>query len=998
MSPALRLYLAGAISDQIIPQKAIEAFHRNEFSRWLGVDLPLRKAKPIRLDALNLPDPDLPIPAITQAVLHFDQDKLVHILVLECDWRRPNKYAIHDSQTATADLQTRLHTYLQRVQEQLSEYSRSKRGLTLVILDSPGWNVRLQLPEDFGEDWYCAGLHAHSFSFLLKDRSFSLIDLWKMLRESRAIEKLGVRLTIWPDMLNYWSIWRAFGSTFWPETFDLRLCNAFGPDTSKIIETMRKIRVELNAHAACLPSGEWLRVERWVEDLSPSQDHNNPIYLDPISIVLGSLRCVIETSYGSWWVSSARPAFDPEDRNFLYFLWQGSAEWLLRIARSAAAWLPQASEPLEVRLLPVPKTILDASPNIEIVKATDDSVATIILPYTLLDKLMTIDNSGESIIVSALIDAVLVARSCSVAEADKKTWLANVMASPSLKMLHLTPRGDHAFKIDLVAERPSVRFLQDTDIAAAERQMRDALATIPKSKIHKDTTEVVGRTFVQAALHAKVDVHWRRCKETLRTLDRAQTLALVCRLIEGIHRDRITSERSAAARRQHYSESPEYELLARVTISNRDSAFRAYRVIAEMAVCECPVIDGRSPGLTDIDALAAEVTTLIEAAHDSDAVERELVTDGLFFRPDGAMMIGSGGANAFLRSYQLECIGESIALDIDSYSKLFERGHSDIGTLLDDDDLFMQAFKAEMGLPFTTAFKINYALQALAVEQQTYVISMNRSSIEERLAKEPHAINGSELASFLSCFGLFARDSWDTKPARPFTMSDIWPWIFERRLSLMLRPILITEQKDDPLLIYGVRQIDMGVRYAAILFETGDWPKSKLTTSQARAFVDAESNRRGLAFEVEIASLVREAGWTAIEQVSMRRLGASERLGNLDVLAISPDENRWLILECKWFGAARTPREIASWLQDFHGHPGDKLDRHLQRVEWIKINKSLVVSALKLSRTPDWIDGAIATTSPLPLQIKADLPTDATVLTRRFLKLHLRQHKSGLTT
>ena len=254
-----------------------------------------------------------------------------------------------------------------------------------------------------------------------------------MLREARALEASGIHVTIWPDMLAYWSIWRDFGSTFWPEALDLRAFDAFAPDTSKIVDVMRKIRIGANAHAARLPSGEWLRVERWIEELSPSQDYTKPIYLG--SGLDRTRRTALR--HRDWecsrWVASARPPFDPEDRQFLYLLWQGSAEWLLRIARTERNRLPQSMEPLEVRLLPVPDTITDAPSDIEVTVAPGIPVVTVILPPAFPERLMTVDNSGEAILVSVLIDALLAARGHQMPDADKSAWLAEIMVHPNLE-------------------------------------------------------------------------------------------------------------------------------------------------------------------------------------------------------------------------------------------------------------------------------------------------------------------------------------------------------------------------------------------------------------------------------------------------------------------------------------------------------------------------------------------------------------------------------------
>ena len=130
VSAALRLYLAHAIASGVVPQKAIEKFHADQFALWMGVDLPMRKAKWVEMAPLHLPEPELDIPGLIHTVLRFDEDKLVHILVLECVWRDPPKYNVHDAQEVPAKLQKDLADYLRVVCDKLSNDMGIGRGFT----------------------------------------------------------------------------------------------------------------------------------------------------------------------------------------------------------------------------------------------------------------------------------------------------------------------------------------------------------------------------------------------------------------------------------------------------------------------------------------------------------------------------------------------------------------------------------------------------------------------------------------------------------------------------------------------------------------------------------------------------------------------------------------------------------------------------------------------------------------------------------------------------
>ena len=49
VSPALRLHLAHAIAERVVPWKTTIDIHINQFSRWIGVDLAMRKTKPLQV-------------------------------------------------------------------------------------------------------------------------------------------------------------------------------------------------------------------------------------------------------------------------------------------------------------------------------------------------------------------------------------------------------------------------------------------------------------------------------------------------------------------------------------------------------------------------------------------------------------------------------------------------------------------------------------------------------------------------------------------------------------------------------------------------------------------------------------------------------------------------------------------------------------------------------------------------------------------------------------
>ena len=495
-------------------------------------------------------------------------------------------------------------------------------------------------------------------------------------------------------------------------------------------------------------------------------------------------------------------------------------------------------------------------------------------------------------------------------EVGLETWVAEVTRDPALKMMHMTIAADLGMAVDLVTERIPYRCLQAPDLASASLHFRDALALVPGSGVIQSTWRIQGNQQITELLHAAVDIRWLRCRNLLRELDRTKLLVLVSRLIEALQRHRVDAERSALARTRLYAQSPDIDVWATFTMSQRDSAFRAYRIVAEMAICEARLTGGRTPGLSDIDMLAAEIVLLIQAADLGDAVRFGLVVPSIGFLPDGSLDAENGGAETFMRNYLIACLGESVVMDIDNYPRLYEQfedaGQETTDTNAERGDAFLLAFEAEFGLSLTDAIRTSLALQHIALESETDVVQLPRSALERRLERGTLAIDPGLLERFLSAFGLSSRLAWEEPPPQ-YRTDDIWPWFFERRLSLMLRPAMIVLVLPDFMIVYGVRQLEMGIRYASTLLELGIWPKEKLFSSTAKAYVDREVNRRGDAFEVEVAKLAEGAGWRVFRALAMTRLGASKKLGDIDVLAISPDGAIWIIIECKWFGSGPHP-------------------------------------------------------------------------------------------
>lgn len=978
LSPAMRLRLTDRIARGAVPRAATSVFHEIQFARWTLFDARTTGARALSNDDVDMPEPGFELFGdYFHAVLRFDEDKLAHLVVLGCDWQSPPDADIGAVRRESPDFETGLADHLSASFEALRQQFGSEAGLTIIVHDSPGWGLSMALPDDFAPDWFIIGTDAPGLTALFADPAFSLLDCWKMQRQARKMREAGFQLVIWPNPVDWWTVWRDQGFSFWPETLDIAAFGGIAHQGVDIGRFRRFGRLLGGRHPAPTAYGDARTVERWIGPMTPPGEHAKPVFYATIEAIMGTFSAVVETDRGFWWVAVGRPPFTLEDGTWLKLLWEGSIEWVLKLAQSAPSDVPKSIDALEIRLLPVPDHIIDASDTPELLRAGPGSpVVNLLLPPNFIDLFSTENNTGDKALVTLLAQSIRLALDLPLDDAALAGWVDEVTADPNLKMIHVTKSADPALQLDGKILPVPLRFIQVVDVREAERAARQRLA---QRGIVIDQAEITGKAATTRALHTLVDEFWQHCRSKLATLDQGSVITLTMRLIETLHRERVSSERGARARQSLYAD---YRQWASHMISERDGAFRTYRAIIEMAVCEAATTGGQKAALSDIDTMAGEIIAMFRAADQSDAVHHDLVAPDLQFRADGVWEATDGGAAAYMQSYLEACLADIIADDIDNYPDLFTANLRDPPP---SDDPMLQAFAAEFGLGMVEVAALQTALLEVADDLSVDVVDLSEAELISQLEAE---VDLSTLRAFTQSFTLSPRPQWDKAPTG-FDRDDIYPWVFERRLSLMTRPIIRVGEGAAARWIYGVRQLQMGLHYASHLLESGTWAKAKLRSPEARAWVDAEVGRRGLTFEVEIGELAEARGWRAFVNRPMREFGAAENLGDLDVLAISPDGATWIVIECKWFGGARSPREAASWLQDYHGHDGDKLDRHLKRAAWIRENAATVAKRLKL-QPPCRILGRIVTTTPAPLSYVRTLPKDAAVLTRRTLEVALR--------
>lgn len=486
-------------------------------------------------------------------------------------------------------------------------------------------------------------------------------------------------------------------------------------------------------------------------------------------------------------------------------------------------------------------------------------------------------------------------------------------------------------------------------------------------------TSITSKFKCNEFLHRVVDKIWNQLRKQLRQLDRASVIREVLRVHESVIQDRDHWRRTAQAVLALYAPAENVYAVAQERESDRNNVSLPARTILEMAICECPTVGGHQLSRCELDELLAKAALLVEVAADSDAVNSDLIEPRIDLHLNGEYTIDRGFHNTVIKPFLTAYFREGFEGAAGGYTKLYRNERPAERTRADEvfSADFIRAFQVEFGLTPDDAVDGLAELMDLAVEFQNVVVETTLGDLKTRFTTI-RGLSSEACEAFMRTFGIFHRPAWD-KPPPGFRMKDIIPWRFRRRLSSTAKPILLFGEQDNDKVFFGAGALRLGFSYLLERSERGHLPQEFFISAEMKQYIGAVNSERGLEFARTVADQLRENGWEVRNEVQMTELGASAELGDVDVLAWKPT-GEIQITECKRLQLARTVAEVAEICRRFRGEAKDELDKHVQRIKWIKSNPSGLQRIVGYSPDPARIDDKLVTNTHVPMMYLTSLP------------------------
>ena len=207
---------------------------------------------------------------------------------------------------------------------------------------------------------------------------------------------------------------------------------------------------------------------------------------------------------------------------------------------------------------------------------------------------------------------------------------------------------------------------------------------------------------------------------------------------------------------------------------------------------------------------------------------------------------------------------------------------------------FPGAFAAEFGLTLEqyAAFVDGVALEA--VEMGGAHLRLRRSEVVQRL-RDTGAMNPERA---FESFALVPRARWDEREPANARERDWYPWRYNRRLSIMRRPLVQLSLEDDPVVI-AVPSVLAGTLSYVGQAAFGELPETLFDSPEMIACVGMAADGNGHEFARRVAERLRELEWETEREVSLTRFGGDDSLGDVDVLGWQQATGLVYAIECK---------------------------------------------------------------------------------------------------
>lgn len=824
-----------------------------------------------------------------------------------------------------------------------------REGLSLLVMCPWGRPVAFGFNGVEDKRWRCETISAADLETISWITEFSPLVLWRLLDSRDRLQEIGVEIINQNGLLNLYAWLEQLKGHLVPheaieDDHNTDKPLIIGIPQNGLLSVRKEGAETWNLHHAVTWDGRSVNVRRETPKSFFEKDYSPPLYISVDDLRAGILSSVFEADRRGWWTQIETP--NSQDRDLHYRLWHLTTVWISRAApilekaiselpEGALAWISrfedfEAGDPGN----PIPTD--DEARALLGTKAEGNVIRTNV-GAGFLASFRKATNVGERLLVESLIAGAL-SLGGQAASVERVT-----------KLLREIVPDEWARDMHMFETLRFRNFVQDKAPAAVLiSKIDDAHSRIGlgwRKRARSEGPRIDGVDACCTYLNGVVDGIWEDIQRNLRAFNREK---LLVRLVENHESISIETDRwlrTARAILSLNAGTPDAALASVRQISKFNGGKLSTRLVAEMALCECPEGGGRDAGTIDIARFMANAMQIHYLGGWSEAIKYGSKKAEIRIMPLGDVHTEVGFDEAIVTPYGTALGTKRFRQGASSYEEHFEKLQvvEEAEGSLDD----------EFKIAWTEHFRFTID------DLRLFIDNIEDEGIKRRALwfkadfAELAALNGVQpieaetVRRILDAFALTPRPTWASTP-EGFLKRDWYPWRFRRRLSLISRPMIQLSSAGKPHYLVAPGLFRDGATKVIDYCLSGGYDAKDFPPGRMRSWIGAIENRRGHEFNHEVADRLKELGWQAKPNVVLPAI-LQEKLdrdyGDIDVLAWK--ESRVLVIECKDLELAMTAIEIARQLHDFRGEVGvngkpDRLKKHLMRVELLKNRASAV--------------------------------------------------------
>ncbi len=604
---------------------------------------------------------------------------------------------------------------------------------------------------------------------------------------------------------------------------------------------------------------------------------------------------------------------------------------------------------------------IDRTVQLEIGLAKREAIVTLAPAWQL--GLNRPDNYAEAVLARSILDGI--ARLLGIkAPEDGIAFVRTIVGGVDARWRHML-EATNAIGV-LKAHGLVPRFNEIPTSAAALIKTGLAWATHPRAK----GSVIGGKEACRAFLNDQVSLLLASLRNSLRRFRRDSLVPAVLDAMQAAQADEMNWDMSARAHRAIHGVNIDHAVSLRRRMAI-NSVLRACTILAELGLVECSLTEGRLVGKMDVSELEAHAVCLFQTADLIPAIEGGQIEPLFNISPTGDLL--------FNRSFEDNTLRRSTKI---IYEKMRDEARGAYLRRFDQPSIsgglspvFERAVEAEYGAVLDTVVRLPNECAHLATERGQGVFSIKRSELISYFDIQNANMAGIERT--VDRLTLRPRDNWDTIPLgttdRDFDLAK-----FDRRYSLVGRPLLAIDKSDNPILIVAPGLIERCLIHNLDGALQGTLQGEFWSSVDMRKYAGDRGRIEGMQFNEEVAEKLRSLGLTAYPSAKpswcFNHKSSPEvvALGDFDVLAITPDGKRAWIIEAKDLKLCRTIGETARRLSEYEGRlrangKPDKMLRHLRRVFYARQHARDMQKRLDLACVPE-IAGIMVVRAPQPME------------------------------